>query len=85
MSWMRRLCSGLRAPERPGNVSRLKKMAPSVGDNSPLIARVIVDLPLPDSPTSASVSPCRMEKEIALAAAVSLGCRNGTRSPLCCP
>ena len=38
-------------------------MEPDTGSIRPLMARAMVDLPLPDSPTSANVSPCLMVKD----------------------
>jgi hypothetical protein len=40
-----------------------KTIEPSVGSYSRRIARPTVDFPQPDSPTSPSVSPCRMSSE----------------------
>ena len=41
----------------------LTLMLPAVGSISRRIARPTVDLPQPDSPTSASVSPARIESD----------------------
>jgi hypothetical protein len=57
-----------------------KRIVPRVGAYRPTIIRAIVDLPQPDSPTSASVSPALIENETpSTARSSSRGWRSSTR------
>ena len=53
------------------------RIDPAVGVIMPRMACAVVDFPQPDSPTNASISPCRSGRECILNAAVSAICERG--------
>ena len=85
------ICTWVRSVRRSPRLSVVssvspKRMVPEVARSTWTMARPVVDLPQPDSPTSPSVSPLRSEKLMPATACTAVlprrkvTCRSSTRS-----
>ena len=69
--------SGNCARSRPWNSTRPPATRPG-GCSRPMIEKAVTDLPLPDSPTSPSVSPLRISNDTSLTATTGRGLTSNT-------